>query len=177
MAISYPFRLEILSGNFRPSCWTSADLDAGTQTSVVPVWYRECCPSLQMFWPRGVAATGERRAAYRHESAMGAPCCLFDRSGIPDLLSLCRGSSGQVVLCIDVHTGEHVAVKLVLRGPNFSHQSISRELFNQGLCTGHPHIVQILVSQPRWLAGRQNSTHLRCILGHQRLTARSVPGD
>jgi serine/threonine protein kinase len=56
-----------------------------------------------------------------------------------------RGSSGFVQLAIDLHTGEHVAIKFVERGDSFSHTSITRELFNQRLCSGHPHIVQILV--------------------------------
>ena len=48
-------------------------------------------------------------------------------------------------LAVDLHTGEHVAIKFVERGDSFSHTSITRELFNQRLCSGHPHIVQILV--------------------------------
>lgn len=53
---------------------------------------------------------------------------------------------------MDMHTGEHVAVKFVARGDGFPQQSITRELFNQRLCSGHPHIVQILVRgfQSRW---------------------------
>lgn len=48
-------------------------------------------------------------------------------------------------LAMDLHSGEHVAIKFVARGDSFSHTSITRELFNQRLCSGHPHIVQILV--------------------------------
>ncbi len=57
----------------------------------------------------------------------------------------CSGSSGFVELAVDMHTGEHVAVKFIARGEGFSHSSIQRELFNQRMCAGHPHIVQILV--------------------------------
>ena len=65
------------------------------------------------------------------------------------LLHGCRGSSGFVQLAVDAHTGQHVAIKFVARGDSFSHTSITRELFNQRLCSGHPHIVQILVRPAR----------------------------
>lgn len=57
----------------------------------------------------------------------------------------CSGSSGLVLLCEDQRDGLQVAVKLIPRGPEFSAAAVRRELTNQCLCRGHPHIIQLLV--------------------------------
>lgn len=66
-------------------------------------------------------------------------------------------------LAIDLHTGEHVAIKFVERGDSFSHTSITRELFNQRLCSGHPHIVQILVRCAKLLPAFSSLYQHQCL--------------
>ena len=63
-------------------------------------------------------------------------CCL-----VPD-----RGSSGTVSLAVEVATGRQVAIKQIPVGPCFKAEAVLRELENQQLCRGHPHIIQLQVS-------------------------------
>lgn len=56
-----------------------------------------------------------------------------------------RGSSGFVLLALDRQTGQQVAIKFIPTGAAFKEASIQRELTNQAMCSGHPHIVQLLV--------------------------------
>jgi len=55
-----------------------------------------------------------------------------------------RGSSGFVLLALDRQTGQQVAIKFIPTGAAFKEASIQRELTNQAMCSGHPHIVQLL---------------------------------
>ena len=57
-----------------------------------------------------------------------------------------RGSSGSVSLAVEVATGQRVAIKQIPVRPRFRAAAVLRELENQRLCRGHPHIIQLQVS-------------------------------
>ncbi len=50
-----------------------------------------------------------------------------------------------MLLALDRQVGRQVAIKFIPIGPDFKEASIRRELANQAMCSGHPHIVQLLV--------------------------------
>ena len=53
-----------------------------------------------------------------------------------------------MLLALDRWAGQQVAIKFIPIGPDFKEASIRRELTNQAMCSGHPHIVQLLVPPP-----------------------------
>jgi len=59
------------------------------------------------------------------------------------LKMLNRGASGFVQLARDRRTGQLFAIKYIPRGESFDVRTISRELMNQRMCSGHPNVIQL----------------------------------
>lgn len=91
-------------------------------------------------------AVGNNRR--EHSDGVGSPGERSDTSSdfnaaFETIKTLNRGASGFVHLARDRRTGIVYAIKYILRGENFNGRSISRELMNQKMCSGHPNVVKL----------------------------------
>ena len=88
---------------------------------------------------------GRCRKASTHAIVFTAPssCCMTHALRY----QLCyRGSSGAVFMALETASGRQVAIKRIPLRPRFRADAVLRELENQQLCRGHPHIIQLQVS-------------------------------